>query len=968
MRSWKTPIPEQVSQAVAQLGRVEHRRYFFDKLENPLWLEPLAEKGFFKNPPPAQRDDSDGTISFPTWPESRYLARMAKLSEAHQSVVKIALNIPDTENIQVHSDLADVALALPVELAARFVPKARKWLESPYELLLPEKLGMLVSRLAEGGEVEKSIKLAQALLTVLPDPRSGTAAAAGLEKYALLHPTPRFSVWHYKQVLEKNIPSLVDAGGERTLNLLCDCLEAAIRLSRQPSDAAGPNDYSWIWRPAVEDHEQNRDDGLKDALVDAIRDASERLAKKDPGCVPSLVGLLERRPWQIFPRLALHLLRKFPDQAGALIEERLADRAGFDAPSLRHEYSLLAAACFVRISAAAQEQFLSWIAQGPDVEILKKGHREANGVELPETEIAGCTKWWQRDRLAPLKEVLPQEWKERYKALVKELGEPSHPEFLSYTTGVWVGPTSPKSQEDIQNMAVADVVSYLRTWMPPEGPFADSPEGLGRAVAAAVSADPARFAKEANSFQGLDPTYVRELLWGLRDAARQGRAFDWQPVLDLCAWVMAEPLEIAGRQQRHPENDPDWGWTRKGVADLLSAGLQKGKGEIPNQFRDQCWNVIAALTSDPQPTSEYESQYGGSNMDAASMSINTVRGQAMHAVIHYGLWVIRSLGSPAGGEARLSKGLEEMPEMRGILEKHLDPQHETSLTVRAVYGQWFPWLIVMDPKWAAGKVSSIFPESDEQVDLWRAAWNTYIIFCEPFNNTYQALASIYRLAVERLAPHSHGARSILLPEKRLAEHLMAYYWRGQLPLGDGDELLSRFYEKASAGLRGEALEHVGRSLRASHDEIPAVIMDRLRKLWDARLTLARSASSIEEFGEELSNFGWWFASGKFDEEWALTQLVEVIETWKGAEPAHLVAKRLAEIAGRRPGQAVRALAGLVKADAKGWRLAGFRSEAQSILVCALGSGDQQARQRAVDLIHHLGERGNFEYGELLRGR
>ena len=643
-----------------------------------------------------------------------------------------------------------------------------------------------------------------------------------------------------------------------------------------------------------------------------------------------------------------------------MIEERLSDHKRFDDPGLRHEYSLLAATHFEHLSETAQKQVLGWISKGPDIETIKKRHREAHGSDISENEIAAYTKFWQRDRLAPVKGALPQDWEDIYEALVKELGEPQHPDFMSYTSGGWIGPTSPKTADDIQSMPVAEVIEYLRSWTPSAGPFDDSREGLGRALAAAVAAAPERFAKEAGLFRGLDPTYVRELLSGLRDAAKQGRAFDWKPVLDTAAWVMAEPREIAGRERRTPEEDPDWGWTRKAIADLLSNGLDKGKVEIPFELRAAAWQLIASLTSDPEPNAEYEARYGGSNMDAATMSINTVRGEAMHAVMRYGLWVRRH----RVGDAPTWKGFEGMPEVREVLEKHLDPEHESSLTVRSVYGQWFPWLITMDPAWAAVRVSSIFSEEE---DLWQASWSTYITFCEPYDNAFQLLERVYRRGVERLNPVPQTARDILGADKRLAEHLMVFYWRGKLSLADPDGLLARFYKNASPALRGEALEFVGRSLRSSHgEEIPAAISARLRALWEWRLTVARSSGHREEFTLELEQLGWWFASGKLDEDWALSQMVEVVDTWKSVEPMHLVAEKLCETAERRPLESVRVLEGLVEADKKGWRLPGFRKEARSILAIALASGDQRATDKSRELVHYLGERGNFDFGDLLR--
>src|SRR5258708_2164830 len=80
MKSWKTPTPEQVERATARSGHGKYNRYFFDHLETPEWIRPLAEKGFFDSPPPPIREQSNNTISFPLWPASRYLARMAKLA------------------------------------------------------------------------------------------------------------------------------------------------------------------------------------------------------------------------------------------------------------------------------------------------------------------------------------------------------------------------------------------------------------------------------------------------------------------------------------------------------------------------------------------------------------------------------------------------------------------------------------------------------------------------------------------------------------------------------------------------------------------------------------------------------------------------------------------------------------------------------------------------------------------------
>jgi hypothetical protein len=174
---------------------------------------------------------------------------MAKL--APQTVWKIIALIPDTENARVHDDLVEGALAMPAKLAAGIVPKAICWIRSPFKLLLPEKLGALISHLTVGGEVEAALDLAKALLAVRPDPRRNQEIT---EENRLLFPTPQpfFDLWSYGQILEKNVPDLVAAAADKTLKLLCDLLDAAVRLSQRSDEGQGPDDLSYIWRSAIE--------------------------------------------------------------------------------------------------------------------------------------------------------------------------------------------------------------------------------------------------------------------------------------------------------------------------------------------------------------------------------------------------------------------------------------------------------------------------------------------------------------------------------------------------------------------------------------------------------------------------------------------------------------------------------------------------------------------------------------------
>lgn len=955
------PSPEVVKKALDAIKkRSADYEYFFDKLNSPEWIKPLWDAGLFSHPPEPLKDGQ--YVRFPIWPESRYLARMASLEP--NVVLKVIQQIPDTENVRVFEDLIDAALKMPVELGAQLVEKAKNWARSPYQLLMPEKLGLLVAHLAKGGQVDSALSLAQALLEVLPDPKVQDKSTT--EELYRLPPEPRarFDIWDYEQILKKDFPELVRTAEIRAVNLLCNFLEAAIRLSRRRDDDEGPEDYSWIWRRAIEDHSQNMHHGLKDVLVSGIRDASDLIVKANTAILPYVVRLLEERPWRVFHRLALDLLRRFPSVTPDLVVARLMNRDLFNHVGLRHEYALLIDECFETLTTEQQQVILGWIEEGPDLETLTESAIERTGKRPKEEDIAKYKKNWQRNRLAWFKTHLPENWRQRYQTLVDECGEPEHPEFSSYVSTGYVGPTSPMPAKDIKTMPISELVAFLQTWQPPADHFAPSLEGLGRELTTVVAEDPTLFVLASDQFKDLDPTFVRAMIRGCEEACKANKTFDWSSVIELCRWITAQPRDISGRKLPRTDADPDWGWARKAVASLLSAGFDEKAFGIPITLRQKVWDALKSLTNDPDPTPEYEAQYGGSNMDPATLSINTTRGEAMHTVIRYALWARRHLEKLPNAKQQLAHGFAEMPEVSDVLDKHLDVLQDPSLAIRAIYGQWFPWLVLIDPAWASEHLDKIFPSIESERPLRDAAWETYILFCAPYDNVFKILRGQYALAIGRLGETPYRRRQLDDPHRHLAEHLMAFYWRGEIKKDDANRLLTKFWSKASGELRGHALEFVGRSLHDTQGNLHRNILERLKSLWEHRFAVAKQ--DAEGHKAEMAAFGWWFSSGKLEDAWAIHQLIEALKISGKTKPDHLVIKRLAALAQTMPKEAIQCLEAVVKGDQEGWSIYSWRVLARNILETALQSTDTEAATSAVNLVHYLGSRGYFEFRDLLQ--
>ncbi len=919
--------------------------YFFDKLAHASWLSPLQKRGFFNHPPGPLRNEQGEIVNFPLWPASRYLARIGV--QDPRAVIQIILSIPETRNIRVHEDLADMALAIPPSDAVQWALKETKWIEkqSHFDLLLPQKLGALVAHLAKGGQIEASLKIARALLSPLPASKS---ASRRKKKLPPTEPTFRIDAWNYSEILKDNVPELVAAAGLDALSLLCDLLDSAIG-PRHP-----PDDLSHVWRPAIEIDEQFSSREPRELLVSVVRDAAEAIAGSDLGKVRIIVAALEKRHRLVFRRIAIHLVRVHPDGVQDLIANYLTDRKRFDDVGLWHEYATLLKSHFGGLSLDNQGRILQWIDEGPPHDETSTGARRSR------EELEAYAKHWRLRRFAMIPDALRGKWADRYSALVSELGKPDHPEFLFYTeTGF--GPTSPLSAQQLKAKSIPEAIGYLKAWQAPGGFLHPSPEGLARELAAAVSSDPDKFAQKAQEFRGVDPTYVRGLLSGLQGAARQKTPFSWRPVIELSRWVIDQPREITGLFKRADDSDPDWTWTRKAIAGLFSAGFEKGPAEIPYDLRESAWAVIRPLTEDPDPSLDDEvSNYDPQNMDPSTLSINTVRGEALHAVVRYALWVRRHLGEETSGDERIVSGFKEMPEVREVLDAHLEIEREKSLAIHSIYGKLFPWLLHLDRGWTASRMGKIFPADEAYRDFRQVAWETHVVFCPPYEDTFRILLEEYMHAVGRIDEPPKW-RHLQDPNERLAEHVMTLYWQGRIDLNH--PLVDRFYEKASGQLRQHSIRFIGRSLMNTEQDIAPSIIARLRTLWEHRLNDAMSHPEQRPLSE-LTGFGWWFACGKFDGEWAIAQLLEVVESTDSIDADHLVLERLSDQASLRPKQVMRALNTMLSREDHLMAIA-WREDITAILRGVLSGDDDEAREDGISLVNRLVARGHLEYRHLL---
>jgi hypothetical protein len=233
---------------------------------------------------------------------------------------------------------------------------------------------------------------------------------------------------------------------------------------------------------------------------------------------------------------------------------------------------------------------------------------------------------------------------------------------------------------------------------------------------------------------------------------------------------------------------------------------------------------------------------------------------------------------------------------------------------------------------------------------------------------FSVLKDEYVYAINRLPETIAGKRHGQTAAEALVDHLMTFYSQGTIAIDS--EVMTLFFRIGSPTLRGRAIASLGRWLpdKENQEKRPPVspeILDRLKALWEFRANLASQAASSVPFQGELSEFGWWFASGAFDETWSLAELQRALRLAKTVTPQFKVTRQLADLALRFPLQCIQCTRVIVENDKQGWETLGSKNDFKTIISAALKSENGEARDEADDLVQYLVGRGDFEYRTLL---
>ena len=832
--SWTPPVSDQWEEISTLVDEPRKRARFFKRLKNPEWVAPLREHGFFASPPKACKDEW-GTTCFPIWPEGLYLARMASL--APDAVLAVLEETAPSDNPTVTGYLLNAADSLPDDHFRRISKRITEWLKaSDTEYYAWEAIGA-VSRLLDAGQIEDGLAAARVILELKPDPRDNKRLES------LLHARPRpmgkfpaydneYPELEYQSILSILSNILIPRTGLNGFLVLSSILEDILSMNDRDNERYKSGSYSYVWRPEVDRRSEGQYQGLEHDLVTVVCDAAQRLSRQSEGDLKSVIQHLESSTL-LHVRIALHVLA-FSEHGANLAAERISDRALFDDHRLRHEYATLLRQRFGEADPDARRRVLGWIAAGPDIETYLRYGAVWDNPPPNEADAQRYDDSWRRDWYGIIERHLNGSDRETHLRLVSELGPPEKPDFPKLGCSGWTGPESPLTVEEMRARSPRSVVDYLRRWRPADDPGKlemPSVEGLGLALEDVVLWRADDYAPLAESFIGLDPIYVAGFFAGLATGLRRS-AFSWCEPLKLADLVTSHPLGPAGDAAPRGQSRR-WQRCRHEIAALLGSGFADPDRQIPFEWRASVWRLLTRLVTDPCPPPEPVGSDADPS-DALTRSMDANPAMAMHAVIGYALWCKRQLESSG---ADLSGGFNLMPEVRPVLERHLDPQRSLSPVVHSVYGSSLPRLILLDEAWVVEHLDRILPKTPESAALLDAAWAAYVRSCRAKDSVFRVLRAEYKAAIRRMLspPESRDRHCSRADDLRLGEHLVTLFLDG----ADNGDLVRQYFHRADDKLADEVMDFVDTRLANAEDAASPTVEERVQALRDERRSASR---------------------------------------------------------------------------------------------------------------------------------
>ena len=959
MKSWKKPTDEMIEKVLASVKKETDRQYFFSRLKNPLWIQPLAERGYFQSPP-GIRHLPDGYMQLSVWPELQYLKNMS--DHAPDEVIKIVLRLPEVDNPRVYDDILDIALRLHGEQSAKLKPKMLEYASIEYQLFADRYADLLAHWTTENLP-QAALELSETLVKFESDSQSKNKQARQKKNpddwTTWLEPSPRFGHREYQEILEKGVRPLAEKEPFKVACILIDAAADMIRLHKYQDelDKGKDEDASEMWWPRLDEQHSDYQDA-KTALIHTLTFACEKVGETSPGSITHLDEVLRKQRWKVFKRLRQHLYALHPnEQTKPWIRELILAHGDYARWKYPYEFQrMIRIACehfgTELLTEEERTRIFNAIHSGPS----KTHYRELMGDQFTEELFRQRQRHFHRMQFKPFVSVLFGEHATYFQELEVETNDQISDNDYSVIRAQsgYVTQNSPRSREELANLPDEELLTYINEWQEEhhdkddwlvEINIAALAETFQTVFSQSIIPDAGRLRFWIDNRERIErPIYVRAMVDEMKERVKAKNFDKLNEWLMFCEWVLSHPdqePEEGARFSDESREHPHWHSSRRAVDDFVSDCLSEN---VDAQVaREPLAKLLEMLCTQFDWRLDRNKPILLNQNDQITEAINNTRSRALGSLIGYGFWLRRH--DPAANIAVVTT----------ILEKRFAPETEypLSLPEHAILGRHYGRIFSLDEAWATEHKSDFFPQ--DEFPAWLEAFKGFVCSNHPFKRIFDILHDDFDYALKHLADFKEQKQPSEDVINHLGHHLFMYYLWDGYPLRGDKSLLERYYHETDGDRTRWAslFDYVGESLSSSGEHLANALKDKCIQFFDWRFEVGEAT--------ELQKFSFWLTAKCLEPEWRLEAYSRILDVSqaKGLRISSDL-RALCEMLADHTAMVVECFAKLtdrLKNDAIFFKT----DNARTILKAGLESNDKSVRQNAERARENLLRDGRFEF-------
>lgn len=742
----------------------EYQRYIFNNLADFTHFQLIYENEYFSsayNPKPVESGDNKGFYTIPHWPALTYLERVSKdcLKLENQDYAKKIMSIirentrpkgnKKADNWRTWQSFVKILSNMPSEVVnEEDVNLIQDWLESNFDnsMVVLEIGETLLPKLINHSDAEKKIgKLIKIIIESIKIERRH-----GMQSHSL------------QELFKINARQLGEKYGSDIIKLLKVKLENII--------SEKDDKYSYIWRPAIEDSEQNiAIDEYRHILISGLRDIF--LAYASSNEATEHIRLFFSSSKYIIRRFSLYITNQLFSKYGKIAEEIINTGGNpiFAGSNYHHELYTLITKRFISFSIDVRSSLIDIITS------LNGGWKDDSDKDRFNCMLR--RRWLYAIKQSGYK--ISNELEDKY---FKDIAyKPDHPEFLSYIGPVSWGDESLFSSAELLSKGGADeIIAFLNNFEGKNRFRETAIREAGQSLKEAIKNKQELFENHLLKFKKLKYEYWYYVLQAFEEIVRDKKPINWEKVLGFCNEIILSEILWDGIEKNSDYPiEPKKDWIPAVVSDLLKKGLQEDS-IIFTETQYVLIDKIVRVLVDKQ-----SSTASGDDKNALTEAINTTKGYVLECFKSYVLRRYRDF------ERLPDKGTKEKESFWKTVEPLFD--NEVKQTERgnfefsSIAGAYLPNLYYLNKDWLVNNINKIFSADDKH---WRCAMQGY-----------SYVSTVYEVIYDLLKNNGHLKRALdieFLSEqtrKRVVENISMSYIRNKETIDDNASLFDHILKQ-----------------------------------------------------------------------------------------------------------------------------------------------------------------------------